>query len=310
MSVQVTPSTTRPSKRGFLRVACKARGVQILHNAKNAYIDIPTDAEHGTILECSNHVCRSSGRRFRFCTVCKIPVAFRNFAKRHSHGILQPPSLLEEMAVSQLASLRQPSQTVPNDTSSNTSATEEKRNKDEISLSTSRNRDASIPNTIWVEEVEDRSVQNKDLIKVYVSAKEMQWLDLLRNRPADHETNEIESWLEVVLSTSSRTELRSCKNKKSNKNEKISCSTPGNTMAAACCAKVLACMGENNNTYQRKGSFSNGMKETSVVTSSSTPVKDDCCIQGSILSCTGKGDNCCEHIAEFDMMDVQEKMQH
>jgi hypothetical protein len=309
MSVQVTPSTKRPSTRDFLRVACKARGVQILHNAKNAYIDIPTNAEHGTILECSNSVCRSSGRRFRFCTVCKIPVAFRNFAKRHSHGILQPPSPLEETAVTQLASLRQTSQTVPNDTSSNTSATEEKRNRDEISISTARNRDASIPNTIWVGELEDQSVQDKNLIKIYVSPKELQWLALLHNRPAGHETDETESWIEVVLATSSKMELSACKSKKSNKKDTEICSMPSSPMGEACCAKVLACMGVKDNSYQLNGSFCSGMKDTSVV-ASCTPVKDNSSIQGSILSCTGKGDNCCEHIAEFDMMDVQEKLQH
>ena len=102
-----------------LRVArfhCKARGVPDLHNPRTAIIDVPLDTvEHGEILICSHRTCSTSGRRFRYCKVCRCPVAKyvefcgivcvrwlwslwltwfinifrRNFVKRHGHGILK-----------------------------------------------------------------------------------------------------------------------------------------------------------------------------------------------------------------------------
>lgn len=70
------PLKQTPSGVGFCRrMPCKARGVPGEHVASNAYIDIPVDAKHGTLLSCSHPSCRHSGRLFRFCTVCQVPVA-------------------------------------------------------------------------------------------------------------------------------------------------------------------------------------------------------------------------------------------
>lgn len=71
----------------YRRVPCKARGVKSVHVARTAWIDIPDGALHGTVLLCSNAECSGSGRRFRFCNECDMPVAARNFTKRHSHGV-------------------------------------------------------------------------------------------------------------------------------------------------------------------------------------------------------------------------------
>jgi hypothetical protein len=66
---------TLPGSGFFRRMPCKARGVEGEHVAKNAFIDIPLNAKHGTILSCSHPACRLSGRLFRFCAVCQVPVA-------------------------------------------------------------------------------------------------------------------------------------------------------------------------------------------------------------------------------------------
>jgi hypothetical protein len=42
---------------------------------------------HGEELFCSHQTCRNGGVKFRFCTVCQVPVAKRNFRKRHMHGM-------------------------------------------------------------------------------------------------------------------------------------------------------------------------------------------------------------------------------
>jgi hypothetical protein len=67
--------STRPDVR-VARFHCKARGVQDVHNPSTAVIDVPLDVVvHGEILICSHTTCASSGRRFRYCTVCRCPVA-------------------------------------------------------------------------------------------------------------------------------------------------------------------------------------------------------------------------------------------
>mmetsp|Transcript_55065 Transcript_55065/g.81949 ORF Transcript_55065/g.81949 Transcript_55065/m.81949 type:complete len:264 (-) Transcript_55065:19-810(-) len=73
------------------RMLCKARSVPENHNAETAYFDIPPDIEHGCTLICSHPQCAASGRRFRFCKFCDLPVAKRNFQRRHSHGQPPPP---------------------------------------------------------------------------------------------------------------------------------------------------------------------------------------------------------------------------
>ena len=68
--------------------ACRARGVPNHTVARNAYVVVPSSVQHGDILVCSHPVCASSGRKFRWCTVCQIPVTKRNFSRRHDHGLL------------------------------------------------------------------------------------------------------------------------------------------------------------------------------------------------------------------------------
>ena len=69
------------------RMPCKARSVPEGHTAETAYLTIPPLCEHGLVLACSHPECRASGKRFRFCAICDLPVAKRNFLKRHSHDL-------------------------------------------------------------------------------------------------------------------------------------------------------------------------------------------------------------------------------
>ncbi len=54
--------------------------------AKTAYFVIPENVQHGEELICSYFACRNAGIKFRYCTHCRVPVAKRNFRKRHKHG--------------------------------------------------------------------------------------------------------------------------------------------------------------------------------------------------------------------------------
>ena len=86
---QITPRTTRNTfitdSFGGKQFTCQARGVLEEHNASNATIYVAPFATHGMPLQCSNRACRASGRRFRWCAVCQIPVARGNFVRRHAH---------------------------------------------------------------------------------------------------------------------------------------------------------------------------------------------------------------------------------
>ena len=52
---------------------------------QTAYFVIPEDIKHGAELVCSYFACRNAGIKFRYCTYCQLPVAKRNFCKRHKH---------------------------------------------------------------------------------------------------------------------------------------------------------------------------------------------------------------------------------
>jgi hypothetical protein len=71
------------------RFPCRARNVCGSHTSETAYIELPHDATHGLHLYCSHPQCKVSKRAFRWCDICQVIVAKRNFIKRHSHGLLQ-----------------------------------------------------------------------------------------------------------------------------------------------------------------------------------------------------------------------------
>ena len=71
------------------RFPCKARNVCDSHTADAAYIELPANAPHGLTLFCSHPKCCETGRAFRWCGVCQLIVAKRNFMMRHSHGLLR-----------------------------------------------------------------------------------------------------------------------------------------------------------------------------------------------------------------------------
>jgi hypothetical protein len=87
MTTVEAPNTE--DEMGFKRFPCKARNVCESHTSKSAYIELPPDAIHGLQLFCSHPECSGTGRAFRWCNVCEVIVAKRNFVKRHSHGLLR-----------------------------------------------------------------------------------------------------------------------------------------------------------------------------------------------------------------------------
>jgi len=76
---------TEELEDGITKMPCRARGVPSHHTFATAYFLIKKDTPHGELLNCSHPFCSEKGFKFRYCMFCKLPVAKRNFTKRHSH---------------------------------------------------------------------------------------------------------------------------------------------------------------------------------------------------------------------------------
>mmetsp|Transcript_7748 Transcript_7748/g.8859 ORF Transcript_7748/g.8859 Transcript_7748/m.8859 type:complete len:322 (+) Transcript_7748:65-1030(+) len=210
----------------FRRMPCKARGVPGEHVARNAYIDIPLHAKHGCLLSCSHPTCRLSGRRFRFCAVCQVPVAKRNFARRHTHGL----SLMEinsstasdldvSLAGSATGSYASATKTVHKETtrklnsafppkvvsSSNLSQSVERKIPGEISVASGLEKATetimtsdmtSVAMSMEEYSINGRKKQQNQRTAIYVSEDELDWLYLFRQRPGLSESKE--AWLKRV----------------------------------------------------------------------------------------------------------------
>jgi hypothetical protein len=68
--LEVRPEPPTNNKRicgPVRRIPCRARSLSNKHNSETAFFDIPRDAPHGMLLNCSHEECIKSGRRFRYC---------------------------------------------------------------------------------------------------------------------------------------------------------------------------------------------------------------------------------------------------
>mmetsp|Transcript_30498 Transcript_30498/g.46193 ORF Transcript_30498/g.46193 Transcript_30498/m.46193 type:complete len:322 (+) Transcript_30498:93-1058(+) len=202
----------------FRRMPCKARGVPGEHVARNAYIDIPLHAKHGCLLSCSHPACRMSGRLFRFCAVCQVPVAKRNFARRHTHGLslseiisstasdldasaTRPGTLkstaqnMDSERLSNLESNNLPQKVV---SSNNYSRPFEKKIPGEISVGSEmekRNGGMTTSGNIMLME-ENPNSQFSQRTSISVTEDELDWLYLFRQRPGPNDSKS--AWLKRV----------------------------------------------------------------------------------------------------------------
>ena len=94
-----------PLASSSVRFPCKARNMPQDHDDDTAYIDVPHDAYHGMMLDCSHPACAARKRRFRYCTVCHIPVSKRNFSKRHNHGLMATSNTPIKTATTMMTSI-------------------------------------------------------------------------------------------------------------------------------------------------------------------------------------------------------------
>lgn len=225
----------------FRCVPCKARGIQGNHTSQTAYFDIPLDAEHGMLLVCSHPECSGSGRRFRYCAVCGLPVAKRNFSKRHGHGLIVPKTSRSSGITSSSNGAALANTTVSGNKhrrSMSYDATEyfyqEKLQKmaeqlwlppqEEAAQPTSavavapQLMTAGTPNQARVQTSnvsskpttmaptkghnENKGQSSGGTMKMQLNPREFQWLALLHNRPSIQDTEATNQWMDKVLQLS------------------------------------------------------------------------------------------------------------
>lgn len=189
------------------RVPCKARGLSKSHNIDNAYLEIPAGASHGMVLRCSHPECQASGRKFCFCKVCGIPVAKRNFSKRHGHGLLIDCKLemhaVRSMNATAAATGYGQFSAVPEDQEQSVVSTDDKFPRSVTSESLSavsagmlQTRNASTQRN---NNPQDGTTVAATAAPVQLSEEENHWLDLLHQRPNLEDQLSMSSWMDQVL---------------------------------------------------------------------------------------------------------------
>jgi len=157
--------------------------------------------------------------KFRYCSVCRIPVAKRNFHQRHSHGISMDPNSAPQSRSKQPAPAnpskeiqailpqgaararkrKNPSDESTTDSSSekNVSRRSRKRRKDRsssiqnISSAEAGHKDSKRNNSLPVEVATDMSIN-----------RQWRWASLLGKRPNSNDTEGMTSWLLEVMAVS------------------------------------------------------------------------------------------------------------
>lgn len=221
----ISPISDQSTPQGYdhpRRFPCKARGITDYHNARTAYIDIPANAAHGMLLICSHRSCSSSGRKFRYCALCELPVAKRNFFKRHSHGIrIESPAA--SATWSGTAAVKEvPGECAVEDSGSSTRSFKRQRlsHGDALRLlqeqqakgvhtgpdiAASNPEELQVPRTVVIEPPAPSATCAGTVISTTLADltdKELNWLSLYRDRPASLKNDQdFRVWMDTILET-------------------------------------------------------------------------------------------------------------
>lgn len=175
---------------------CRARGMPMDHNAKTAYFVIPEDMKHGAELVCSYGACRNAGTKFRYCVQCSLPVAKRNFFKRHKHAGKIPADRLTDVATKEDDEL---------------SSSEGSQSGKKASKPIAKKWDGmKLLQALTAEGAEERGIHEGKAEKAIssgemaqlVETRKKQWEALLGKRPRTNDERPMLDWVKKVLSVS------------------------------------------------------------------------------------------------------------
>lgn len=220
---------------GSVIVPCRARGMPMDHNFKvshregvcvfleiishiltstqTAYFVIPENVKHGEELICSYFACRNAGIKFRYCSHCKVPVAKRNFRKRHKHGgeIVAGEDSGDEDEPKEIK------KGIPEQITANHEEFGEGDAVSSQSADSDNPHDAPDPGNKAIEDAkglvrmsmrnfeESKSAQVNDTAKKDINVsteRKSRWLSLLTKRPFTKDGDSMSNWLMEVLAVS------------------------------------------------------------------------------------------------------------
>jgi hypothetical protein len=179
--------------------------------SKTAYFVIPENVKHGEELICSYFACRNAGIKFRYCSHCKVPVAKRNFRKRHKHGGEIAGDKDDDSGDDDTPKKGIPSQI--------TASREEEVDEDDISSqsgdSTNHQEESKKDSELCeshvtgpmltVETNKAKAVEPEEdaLVNLTISAeRQARWISLLAKRPSTKDSDTMSGWLMEVLAVS------------------------------------------------------------------------------------------------------------
>jgi hypothetical protein len=169
---------------------------------QRAHFKVTAKTTHGEGLLCSHPVCRSSGIKFRYCTVCLDAIARRSF-KHHMHqDVLGAAAKAEDRAVDEAVgtgpALKDPpasdQKSKPGDNTSR-----------DVALSPNRSGEAH--EAVGSEGGSDQSGLSSQSESAYGHKnlsvrRRKKWLKLLKKRPKSDNNEAMEQWLENVKAVS------------------------------------------------------------------------------------------------------------
>jgi hypothetical protein len=166
---------------------------------------VPQNIKHGDELICSYPVCRNAGVKFCFCTHCRIPVAKRNFRIRHNHCDFAPPAAV---AGQQVETPMHANSAPRNPTDVHSVHCQENTKNDEKAMESESTNSASqsdnekkrpVPPSRAVDAAEEASRSVSPYESEPSEHRVAIWDSLLSQRPAEHDTERMSTWLMSVL---------------------------------------------------------------------------------------------------------------
>ena len=161
---------------------------------------------------CSYFACRNAGIKFRYCSHCKVPVAKRNFRKRHKHGGEIVGDKGDDSGDDETPKKGIPSQI--------TASRDEEEDEDGISSQSAdstnqgglESKKAPVVNSTFARNpmITPAAAKPKEIDHGIVASSSRKvnderlsrWVDLLAKRPSTKDSDTMSTWLMEVLAVS------------------------------------------------------------------------------------------------------------
>lgn len=166
--------------------------------------------KHGEELICSYFACRNAGIKFRYCSHCKVPVAKRNFRKRHKHGgeiaagedSGDDDNSVKKPVPSQITTPRNEDVDGMSSQSADSERNHGSKVRDDV-VQDRKPQSGPKPSNARNESREEVATSPTRPLKPEISSdRKQRWAELLENRPSTKNEDAMSNWLMEVLAVS------------------------------------------------------------------------------------------------------------